>query len=564
MPVFGHTYNQYIPTAGGNGRQDTSFCQLQPIQLGGPVIAGYQYEWSPVFGLNNPFLARPIANITADIIYRLKVTDQNGCMDLDSIQILTSGFLLEVDTLRRETCLGQQDAFVRINTAGGVDPLVFTWTTINGSGIVQGQKDQFGLSAGTYQLLVTDASGCSAMITVEIPTAPSCCSEFVYTYIPPDMDLSCSDIIHYEEPIIENHCCTGVNIEVLEYTLDGNCAQNFTVVRLFMITDDCGNEDFVEQRFFVSDTEAPVVSDGGSIQDTIECNGNNINILLANWLSSVSERVLDCGFDSCDSTPVFISNFDQAIFIPSCGLSGSYEIQGFLRDQCGNESQTITARLVIIDTTPPDISACANLDETVDCASGNAQALATQWHQSNISQLLNCAEDACSNNFFLTHNFNFNNFITLCGQTGTLTATYRVLDVCMNSSSLITATLTISDFSAIDPSECGDLNLTVSCEDFDLPNTATAWHQQNLQLLNACAANSCSGSWNITHNFDLNNFAINCGEAGTLGVIYNITDPCSGVTTSLTGILNVINDQLPQFVACGNLNIQLDCTGSQH
>lgn len=540
--------------------RDTSFCQLQPIQLGGPVVAGYLYEWSPIVGLNNPFLARPIANISADIIYRLKVTDQNGCMDTDSIQILTSGFLLEVDTFRRETCLGQQDAFIRINTSGGADPLVFTWTTSNGSGIVQGEKDQFTLGAGTYQLLVTDAAGCSAMISVEIPAAPSCCSEFEYSYIPQDLELSCSDIIHYEEPIIENHCCTGVNIGVLEYTLDGNCTQNYTVVRLFTITDDCNNIDFVEQRFFVTDTAAPIVSNCNYIVDTIECNGNSINLILQNWLPSVSQRIMECGMDACDSNPQFISNFDQALFVPSCGLSGSIEIQGFLRDQCGNESQAITARLEIIDRTPPDISACASLNSTVDCASGNAQTIATQWHQSNISQLLNCAQDACSNNFFLTHNFNFNNFVTLCGQTGTLTATYRVLDVCMNSSSLITATLTISDFSAIEPSACGDLNLTVSCENFDLSNTATAWHQQNLQLLNDCASNSCSGTWNITNNFDINNYVINCGEAGSLVVLYTVTDPCSGITSNLVGILNVINDQLPQFEQCGNLNIQLDCT----
>lgn len=556
-----HTVNIFPEPVAMAGR-DTSFCQLQPIQLGGPVVAGYQYEWSPIFGLNNPFLARPVASITSDIIYRLKVTDQNGCMDFDSIQILTSGFLLEVDTVRRETCLGQQDAFIRINTSGGAEPLVFTWTTTNGTGIVQGQKDQVALGAGTYQLVVTDSGGCSAMITVEVPVAPSCCSEFTYSYIPQDLDLSCSDIIHFEEPVIENHCCTGVNIVVLEYTLEGNCAQNYTVVRLFTITDDCNNIDFIEQRFFVTDTVAPIVSNCNYIVDTIECNGNNINLILTDWLSDVSQRVLDCGFDACDSTPVFIHNFDQAIFMPSCGLSGSYEIQGFLRDQCGNESQAITARLVIIDRTPPDISACSSLNSTVDCALGNAQTIATQWHQSNISQLLNCAQDACSNNFFLTHDFNFNNFITLCGQTGTLTATYRVLDVCMNSSSLITATLTISDLSAIDPADCGDLNFTVSCENFDLTSTATAWHLQNLQVLNNCAVSSCSGSWNITHNFNLNNYAINCGEAGTLGVIYTITDPCSGEVTVLTGILNVINDQLPQFVACGNLNIQLDCTDS--
>jgi len=38
----------------------------------------------------------------------------------------------------------------------------YAWTTADGSGLVATDADQTGLSAGTYEVVVTDANGCSS------------------------------------------------------------------------------------------------------------------------------------------------------------------------------------------------------------------------------------------------------------------------------------------------------------------------------------------------------------------------------------------------------------------
>ena len=67
---------------------DTAVVTNQPIQL--RATGGISYEWSPANYLNNTFIANPFVNIppTKDTLhYQLKVTDQNGCTDIDDIKI---------------------------------------------------------------------------------------------------------------------------------------------------------------------------------------------------------------------------------------------------------------------------------------------------------------------------------------------------------------------------------------------------------------------------------------------------------------------------------------------
>lgn len=66
------------------------------IKIGKPAVSGYNYEWSPTNCLSNPYVANPyftsmicnpLPSFTTE--YHLKVTDQYGCTDYDTVQIFS-------------------------------------------------------------------------------------------------------------------------------------------------------------------------------------------------------------------------------------------------------------------------------------------------------------------------------------------------------------------------------------------------------------------------------------------------------------------------------------------
>ena len=65
-----------------------------PVQLNGSATGGalpYTWSWSPTTWLSNPAIPDPIASPPAlPVIYTLMVTDNNGCMGSDFMQILPS------------------------------------------------------------------------------------------------------------------------------------------------------------------------------------------------------------------------------------------------------------------------------------------------------------------------------------------------------------------------------------------------------------------------------------------------------------------------------------------
>jgi gliding motility-associated-like protein len=65
--------------------RDTSVVIGQPLQLTGS--GGEFYQWSPPVGLNRSFIQSPVAILDENMMYSLKVTDENGCFNYDTINI---------------------------------------------------------------------------------------------------------------------------------------------------------------------------------------------------------------------------------------------------------------------------------------------------------------------------------------------------------------------------------------------------------------------------------------------------------------------------------------------
>jgi gliding motility-associated-like protein len=107
--------------------------------------------------------------------YEATVTDQTGC-----VLRLLPGSVLPKFTLTEPTplsvvsttsvsadggyninCNGGKTGWINITVSGGsAGTYKYNWSTTDGSGIVNGQKNQSSLSAGTYNLSVTDSNNC--------------------------------------------------------------------------------------------------------------------------------------------------------------------------------------------------------------------------------------------------------------------------------------------------------------------------------------------------------------------------------------------------------------------
>jgi len=69
---------------------DTTIAMRQPLQLISTDVnnTGFNtYNWSPAYGLNNPFAANPIAVLDRNITYYVTAANAVGCMAMDTINI---------------------------------------------------------------------------------------------------------------------------------------------------------------------------------------------------------------------------------------------------------------------------------------------------------------------------------------------------------------------------------------------------------------------------------------------------------------------------------------------
>ncbi|WMX16750.1 choice-of-anchor L domain-containing protein [Aureispira sp. CCB-E] len=88
--------------------------------------------------------------------YTLSITDNNGCVTIDSVSIQnnTFGFGIAGALLTDEQC-GDGTGAIDLTIGGGASPYTFVWS--NGATT----EDLTGLSAGSYDVTVTDNLGCA-------------------------------------------------------------------------------------------------------------------------------------------------------------------------------------------------------------------------------------------------------------------------------------------------------------------------------------------------------------------------------------------------------------------
>ena len=121
-------------------------------------VEPYSYAWTPNLGN----VADP-QNL-APGLYKLIVTDQKGCTNKDSFNIIQPPIInLAALEITEADCKNPAGGTAAVSASGGVGNFTYLWN--NG----QTSATATGLSAGSYTVVATDQTGCTKSLTVNVP-----------------------------------------------------------------------------------------------------------------------------------------------------------------------------------------------------------------------------------------------------------------------------------------------------------------------------------------------------------------------------------------------------------
>ncbi|HMQ07031.1 MAG TPA: gliding motility-associated C-terminal domain-containing protein, partial [Saprospiraceae bacterium] len=119
--------------------------------------ADYNYQWS-----FNGTINHTLAGLCSGI-YTLTITDANNCSVMDSFELNNPDSLfIRIDPANTVdvNCFNAGEAQIGVMAGGGTPSLVYTWTNNVSSGTVA-----TSLPDGTYFITVTDANGCTDVVS---------------------------------------------------------------------------------------------------------------------------------------------------------------------------------------------------------------------------------------------------------------------------------------------------------------------------------------------------------------------------------------------------------------
>ncbi|MFT4599930.1 MAG: gliding motility-associated-like protein, partial [Arenicella sp.] len=96
-------------------------------------------------------------------IYEAQITDQNGCVLLETVDVTNNAGLTEDVIITAITCAGSCDGQATVTGLGGTAPYTYLWLHDNST-----SQTQLGLCAGSYFCEITDDAGCIRSIQVDM------------------------------------------------------------------------------------------------------------------------------------------------------------------------------------------------------------------------------------------------------------------------------------------------------------------------------------------------------------------------------------------------------------
>lgn len=459
--------------------------------------SGYTYLWSD---------SQTTATATglAAGTYSVTVTDANGCTATSSVTVYDP-----LDATASEStpvsCNGGSDAEITVTVTGGAAPYTYLWDDASASTTAT----ITGLSAGSYEVTVTDANGntTTANVTIGEPTQ-------LVVAVGTVTDVTCTGNT-------DGAVTTTISGGTTSYTFswdNGETTQNLSGVvegtYVLTVTDANGCTETATAVVGMTDNVAPIVVTQ-DITVSLDALGN-VSITTSDIDNGSSD---DCGIDTYA--------LDKVDF--NCSDLGANTVTLTVTDVNGN-SATGTATVTVEDIEDPVISCPSNVTAYADATSNGT---AVTWTAAT-------ATDNCSIQSITSDIANGSTF-TL----GTTTVTYTATD---GSGNTATCMFDVTVLDTVSPVISGCPADITQTNDLDSCGAAVSWTAPTFY--------DNSGSYTVVYSHNSGDYF----PVGTTTVTVTVTD-AAGNSSVCTFDVTVEDNQAPYVFPETNVSITLNGDG---
>lgn len=400
-------------------------------------------SWSPGGGAGTTNDVSPTVNTT----YTYTLTEPLlGCTTSGSIAVTVNKVSLSA-SVTDETCTGSGNGAINLTPSGGVTPYSYVWSTADGSGLNGSSEDQTGLAPGTYDVVVTDANGCSATGSYTVATVPDVTNPTITA--PSDINQVadngvCTAAVSVPNPTYSDNCSVASLLwEMTGATVDNSAGSGINSVGTYtfnkgtttitwIVTDAAGNSAQASMNVTVTDDQNPTITAPTDVSVSADA-GSCLATSVALGSPTTSDN---CGVGS-------VTNDAPATF-----PKGTTVVTWTVTDNSGNIA-TATQNVTVTDDEKPVIADLSDLSTSV-CASD--ETASPQYEVVNgIGLPAGRISDNCSSTFTITYTISGATTVTngtgdASGTTfyeGISTVTYYVKDESGNISDGKSFTVTV-------------------------------------------------------------------------------------------------------------------------
>jgi hypothetical protein len=310
-----------------------------------------------------PYTITPTQTNLAAGNYTFTVEDSSNCTLIVPVTITEPQAISVVPPLiTNMSCNGVIKGSVIITPSGGVGPYSIT-------------PSQVGLEVGSYIFTVTDANNCS--VTVPVTIIAEVNAPPVFGTLPVNETVQC-DMVPAPAIVTATDDNGIPTVTFSEVRINGSCPYNYSLIRTWTVTDDCGLSATYTQTIVVEDTTPPeftVLNKDFCVEKIMDATG--LTTVLPEWyLLKAGSTDLDISglSDNCTPTANLLLHW-QIDFADGTSLTGvgqpsvygsdirfngtvnadvTHHITYWLVDQCGN--QTVKQSAIIIHPRPQIIT----------------------------------------------------------------------------------------------------------------------------------------------------------------------------------------------------------------
>ncbi len=391
---------------------------------------------------------------------------------------------------------------------------VITYSDVTIAGVCENEY------AITRTWVATDACGnttdCVQTISIEDQTPP-------FIACPSDLTVSCSGDVPGVElgMIVASDNCDGeTEVTLIEEIISNQlCANQYTLIRVYMATDVCGNTSTCAQSIVINDAIAPSIV-FCPIDVTLECNES----------TDPSNTGLAQATDNCNG--ITIVSYSDVVMPGMLPQELTITRTWIATDECGNEASCLQM-IYISDDAPPVITYCPE-DITIACDEST--------DPSNTG--LATATDNCFSSPVITYND-----ITVAGDCSheyTITRVWTFTDEFDNSSTCEQVIL-VHDTTSPEFTFCpGDI--TIECDESTDP----------LITGMASATDNCDEAPVVSYS-DITIAGV-CSHEYSIQRIWIATDDCLNTSICIQTI-SVEDHTPPEFTFCPD-DLTIECLES--